>query len=214
MKHSRTRPRAPRRGGQLPCPRRRNQGGTFVLTLLILFTLCILGAGVYMLTHPEALMPARQPATPQHTQQQHGQPATTAERVQAKPRPFCQRDFTARAQRREDLTELAAAGGLVHLLKRKQARAPFECAAYYLGLGLDVDATGPAGLTALHYAIKDNNPKMLQFVIKHGADLHKKAGDKQLNPMSYAYYLALNHPQTNRNPIIKRLNKALVAAGQ
>lgn len=128
--------------------------------------------------------------------------------------PFCQRDFSAVEERRSDIPALEAAGGLVHLLARRQAAPPFECAAFYLAQGLNVNAVGPYGLTALHYAIRINAPKMVQFVIAHGADLHKKASDRQLEAMGYAYYLALADPQVDRNRVIAILNDALVANGE
>lgn len=167
------------------------QAGLLALTVAV--------AGVYALLYGAA--------SAAETQPEAARTSAAGEAV-----PFCQRPFGAVEE--HDIDELKAAGGLVHLLKREQAGPPFACAAFYLAHGLDVNAVGPNGLTALHYAIKANSPEMVQFVIAQGANLHKKAGARGLEPMGYAYYLALSDTATDRGRVIAILNDALIADEQ
>ena len=84
--------------------------------------------------------------------------------------------------------------------------------------GLDVDAvdtrekTEP--LTPLFFAIKRNDPKMLRFMLDHGADLNKRAGvanadGERLKPLGYAYNLAFDDTRIDRNEVIGILDSAL-----
>lgn len=205
----------PQRGDNLRLPQTdsrksqrhgKNKGG-WVAAAVVAFVVCLV-AGYLLFDR----------ATPSHPSNPGESKAPPPAQGQSAPAavfyvPFCQRDFTAKAERRADISELQAAGGLIYLLQRPQAAPPFSCSAYYLALGLDVNAvSAQSGLTPLHYAIKANAPSKVQFVITHGADLHKKAGTHHLEPMGYAYYLALNHRKINRNAIIAIINNALTNA--
>lgn len=135
-------------------------------------------------------------------------------RVSSGSATYCNRDFDDKAARRDDVADLQAAGGLNYIFSHGHMSPPFKCAAYYLALGLDIDASASTtGLTPLLYAINANAPRLVTFLIDHGADLHKKAGEHQLAPMGYAYYLALNNRTINRSQIISIINKALTKAG-
>lgn len=123
---------------------------------------------------------------------------------------YCNRDFSDTSARRDDVAELQAAGGLNYIFSQGHVTPPFECATQYLALGLDVNATSPStDLTPLHYAISANTAQLVTFLIDHGADLHKKAGEKNLEPMGYAYYLAVNNRAIDRNQVIAIINQAL-----
>jgi len=201
-------------GGQPPSRGHKRKPWVILLVLVLLALLAVVGYWWQQ-------TPSRSQNTPtvpavnddQHSATDESTAASAqtqlTEAIEAAPTPFCERDFAATDKRRQDIDTLQAAGGLVLLLRRKQAAPPFACAAFYLSQGLDVNAVNPDGVSALHYAIDANAPQMVQFVIDHGADLHQKAGDKQLEPMGYAYYLALNDRSTNRNPVIEILNAAL-----
>ena len=93
-----------------------------------------------------------------------------------------------------------------------------QSAGFFLLCGLDVDAvdtredTEP--LTPLFFAIKRNDPKMLRFMIDHGADLNKRAGvanadGERLKPLGYAYNLAFDDTRIDRNKVIGILDSAL-----
>lgn len=127
---------------------------------------------------------------------------------------FCERDFAKVAQREADVPELRQAGGLVHIFER-EARLddPYGCADFYLAHGLDVNAVDPRDdkppLTGLFYAIQRNDPKMVRFMLGHGADLQKRAGKNDTRAMGYAYYLALKDQRIDRNEVIGILDSAL-----
>lgn len=210
----------PQRGDNLRLPegggRKRRRGRDRWLAAIVLLAVAagLIAAYVLLIATPPQTQPRPTPQAEHTAAQPTPAPVTEQPPAPVESLPFCQRDFSAVAKRRNDIAALQAAGGLVHLLARKQAAPPFECAAFYLSQGLDVNAVGADGLTALHYAIKANQPKMLRFVIAHGAALKQKAGAKQLEPMGYAYYLALNNTKVDRNKVIAILNSALVEREQ
>lgn len=143
-----------------------------------------------------------------------GQPAaatgSTATVTTANP-PFCDRDMTRKKRRKDDVPRLEDMGGVVHLFQLPTTKHPFKCVAWYIVYGLDVNARSKTtGLTPLHWAIKANRPKVVKFLVDYGAALHLKAGDPPLEPMGYAYYLALSQPEINRNRVIALVNYALV----
>ena len=76
-------------------------------------------------------------------------------------------------------------------------------AALPLGLGLCLLLTG------LFFAIQRNDPKMLRFMIDHGADLQHRAGKNDTRAMGYAYFLALKDQRIDRNRIIGMLDSEL-----
>lgn len=109
---------------------------------------------------------------------------------------------------------LAERGGLIYLFnRRKLIRNPLECASYYLARGLNIDARDPRPghppLTALTYAIKQNDLRLASFLIDHGASLKKPAGRNHLKPLPFAYNLAFSYPSVNRNEMIGLLTDAL-----
>lgn len=130
------------------------------------------------------------------------------------PKGFCARDFEQVAEREADVPQLRESGGLVHIFER-EARLddPYGCADFYLAHGLEIDAADPRAdhdqLTGLFYAIQRNDPKMLHFMIDHGADLQQRAGKKDTRAMGYAYYLALQDQRIDRNPVIGILDDTL-----
>lgn len=203
--------RLPQGGGRKP----RRGHARWLAAIALLVVAAGLFAAYFFLAPATSSAASTAAPQPEQTSSQAPAPQVVESKpAPVEPLPFCRRDFGAVAKREKDIAALQAAGGLVHLLQRRQAATPYDCAAFYLDRGLDVNAVSPEGLTALHYAIKANQPKILRFVIAHGANLEQKAGDKQLEPMGYAYYLALNNPQVNRNPIIAILNDALIKQEQ
>lgn len=141
--------------------------------------------------------------------------ADTAPPAQAAaPKGFCERDFEQVAEREADVPQLREAGGLVHIFEREaRLEDPYGCADFYLAHGLDIDASDPRAdhdqLTGLFYAIARNDPKMVHFMIEHGADLQQRAGKKDTRAMGYAYFLALNDQRIDRNQVIGILDTTL-----
>lgn len=130
------------------------------------------------------------------------------------PKDFCARDFQKVAERKADVADLQSQGGLVHIFEREaQLADAYGCADFYLEQGLDIDAVDPREdhdkLTGLFFAIQRNDPKMVRFMIDHGADLEKRAGKSNTKAMGYAYYLALQDQRINRNEVIGILDAEL-----
>lgn len=166
-------------------------------------------------TPPAERATLEQPRAPTAPEPKPGDPAAEPQ-AQAAPEPegFCARDFDDIETRTADVDALEAAGGLVHIFEREaRLEDPYGCADFYLAQGLDVDAIDPRAdreaLTGLHFAIQRNDPKMLRFMIEHGADLKKRAGEKDVKPLGYAYYLALNDTRIDRNAVIGILDTEL-----
>ena len=209
-----------------------------VLALMIVLAMVVVG--VYWVTQPPAPTGGPDPATGTATPdgEAASKPDTASadapaeessdaeqppDETQADAEPveagFCERDFDATEARAADVEALRAAGGLVYIFEREAALDdPYGCANYYLERGLDVDAvdtredTEP--LTPLFFAIKRNDPKMLRFMLDHGADLNKRAGvanadGERLKPLGYAYNLAFDDTRIDRNEVIGILDSAL-----
>lgn len=141
-------------------------------------------------------------------------PAAPEKPPEPEPKGFCERDFGAVEEREADVDDLADKGGLVHIFEREARLAdPYGCADFYLTHGLNIDAVDPRDehepLTGLFFAIERNDPKMVHFMIDHGADLKKRAGTDEVKPMGYAYSLALKDNRIDRNKVIGILDKAL-----
>lgn len=196
-------------------------------TLIAVVVLAVIAAGgLYWLNRPAPVpVPNGGQKTPVAEQRAENAPTAAAHaetesdaaaRAEPPPKPkgFCERDFDDVAARKADVADLRAQGGLVHIFEREaQLADPYGCADYYLARGLDIDAADPRDdhepLTPLFFAIKRNDPKMLRFMIEHGADLEKRAGKNDTRPMGYAYYLALQDQRIDRNEIIGMLDVAL-----
>ena len=211
-----------------------------VLALMIVLAMVVVG--VYWVTQPPAPTGGPDPATgtatsdgeaaskpdtasadapaeePSEAPSDSEQPPDEAEAEPVKA-DFCERDFDATEARSADVEALRAAGGLVYIFEREAALDdPYGCADYYLERGLDVDAVDTRDdtepLTPLFFAIKRNDPKMLRFMIDHGADLNKRAGvanadGERLKPLGYAYNLAFDDTRIDRNEVIGILDSAL-----
>ncbi|MDA3920491.1 MAG: ankyrin repeat domain-containing protein [Salinisphaera sp.] len=164
---------------------------------------------------PEAPPPAEQPS--KESSGQHNTPASPTNEQARQKSPaeqFCGRDFSDVSSRTSDAAALAKAGGLVQIFQHEAALSdPYGCADFYLKHGLNIDAADPRSdsqhLTPLLFAIKRNDPKMVTFMLDHGADLKQRGGPEKIKPYGYAVYLALHNRSTNYNPVIGLLDQAL-----
>ena len=194
-----------------------------VVAVLVLLALAVLAGAAYWYFSPP-FHPHTEPAPPAAGAQNKPEPKPQPQPQPPKSQPepavaasdFCDRDFHNAAARKKDVPALTKAGGLVYIFEREARLSdPYGCAAFYLAHGLNIDAVDPrAGhgrLTALDFAIKRNDTKMLHFMIDHGADLKKKATVKHIEPMGYAYLMAFSDDRINRNAVISILNDALEA---
>lgn len=188
-----------------------NKGLIAALAALIVI---VAAGGWYWSTQPNP-QPAVQPpesepdqAAAETEDEDASQPSQSAAET------FCGRDLSDTASRTSDAVTLAQAGGVVQIFQHEAAlKAPYDCADFYLQHGLNIDAVDPRPdskhLTPLLFAIQRNDPKMVHFVLDHGADLQQRGGPDKIKPYGYAVFLALQHQSTNYNPVINILDKAL-----
>lgn len=185
-----------------------NRGLIAALAVLIIV---IVAGGWYWTTQQSPQPPAEQPA--QSTSSQPAEPSKS-QPEQSPAEIFCGRDLSDTASRTSDAVTLAQAGGVVQIFQHEAAlNAPYDCADFYLQHGLAIDAVDPRPdsrhLTPLLFAIRRNDPKMVHFMLDHGADLQQRGGPDKIKPYGYAVFLALKHQSTNYNPVISILDKAL-----
>ena len=115
---------------------------------------------------------------------------------------------------KSDTRAITQAGGLVQIFQHEAALADaYDCATAYLNHGGPVNAADPRAdsehLTPLLFAIKRNDPKMVHFMLDHGADPHQRGGPKNIRPYGYAVFEALHNQSTNYNAVINILDSAL-----
>ena len=127
---------------------------------------------------------------------------------------FCGRDFSDVSSRTSDAVTLAQAGGVVQIFQHEAAlKSPYDCASFYLKHGLSIDAADPRPdsqhLTPLLFSIKRNDPKMVKFVLDHGANLQQRGGPNDTRPYGYAVFMALQNQSTNYNQVIGMLDTAM-----
>lgn len=187
-----------------------NKGLIAALAALIVI---VAAGGWYWSTQTSSEPAAQQPEKTQASQ--------AAAKNQAKAQPkqsaaalFCGRDLSDVASRTSDAVTLAQAGGAVQIFQHEAAlKDPYGCADFYLQHGLNIDAVDPRPdskhLTPLLFAIQRNDPKMVHFMLDHGADLQQRGGPNKIKPYGYAVFLALNNRSTNYNQVIAILDDAL-----
>ncbi|HET7313139.1 hypothetical protein [Salinisphaera sp.] len=202
-----------------------------VIAAIVVIAIAIIGAAVYgwQGSHEKG------PAQPRHTQtgQHREAPANNrhenADNASAQAtRPGHGKRNTATAKAASSPAERYCAdghdkayteavisnGGLVQIFRHEAALVDaYACAAAYLKHGGSVNAIDPRPdsdhLTPLLFAIKRNDPKMVRFMLDHGADPHKRGGPQKIEPYGYAVFQALHHQSTNYNAVIDILNSAL-----
>lgn len=127
---------------------------------------------------------------------------------------YCSQPGDDRSARAPDAKILAGHGGLVAIFENEAAvHDVYACGQRYLQAGGDIDAVDPRQdsdhLTPLLFAIHRNDPKMVHFVLDHGANPSKRGGPQQVKPYGYAVFLALKNQATNYNEVIGILDTAL-----
>lgn len=204
------------------------------IAIVILALIVVGGRLVWRAQHGNESAPTGKPqATAPTGKDKAGKTAAPATEAPAKPKPtkpeqppaakpepavaYCQ----AAAKDNADTAAtkaLAKQGGLVAILQHEAALNgdPYTCGQYYLAHGGNIDAQDARAdsehLTPLLFAIKRNDPRMVTYVIDHGADLKKRGGPNDVRPYGYAVFLALQNRSTNYNQVIAKLDKALKSA--
>ncbi|WP_199671408.1 ankyrin repeat domain-containing protein [Salinisphaera sp. Q1T1-3] len=159
---------------------------------------------------PESTQPNR--AAPKENEKR--QPSSQPSRPQSPTAQYCDNKAAQGNVRAADTKALAAQGGLVAILSNEAAlHDAYACADTYLKTGGDIDAADPRAdsdhLTPLLFAIQRNDPKMVRYLLEHGADPSTRGGPKHIKPYGYAVYLALKNQATNYNEVISILDSAL-----
>jgi hypothetical protein len=79
---------------------------------------------------------------------------------------------------------------------------------FFLQKGLNINAVSPVdGLTALHAAVVLNQPQVVNYLLRHGADKTKPDGKFKLTPTELAKKLQDDRPDSDYSPIIKALTE-------
>ncbi|MES1934700.1 hypothetical protein C27AD_00035 [Salinisphaera hydrothermalis C27AD] len=154
------------------------------------------------------------PTSPDKTEDK-GSGTTPSEQAAAKkPAGSPAERYCADSHDKADTKAITQAGGLVQIFQHEAALGDaYGCATAYLKHGGNVDEVDPRAdsdhLTPLLFAIKRNDPKMVRFMLDHGADPNKRGGPQKIKPYGYAVFEALHNQSTNYNAVINILDSAL-----
>ncbi|MGN8198356.1 hypothetical protein ACS8Y6_06675 [Salinisphaera sp. RV14] len=199
------------------------------IAAIVVIAIAIIGAAIYgtgALRHAPA---PNQPSTGQAPAASTSAPAANASGNSAANKPAPNAKAAAATQKpaespaerycasghgKADIHAITQAGGLVQIFQHEGALADaYGCAKAYLKHGGKVNAVDPRAdskhLTPLLFAIKRNDPKMVHFMLDHGADPHQRGGPHHIKPYGYAVFEALHHQSTNYNAVINILDSAL-----
>lgn len=204
-----------------------------IIAAIAVIAIVIIGAAVYW--SGRSRQPAPNQATEQPTNQatntqtgpstapapssngqntQSGGAAPAQQAATKKPAGSPAERYCAAGHDKADTKTITQAGGLVQIFQHEAALADaYGCATAYLKHGGKVDEVDPRAdsehLTPLLFAIKRNDPKMVHFMLDHGADPNKRGGPQKIKPYGYAVFQALHHQSTNYNTVINILDSAL-----
>ncbi|MGB7758132.1 MAG: ankyrin repeat domain-containing protein [Salinisphaera sp.] len=206
-----------------------------IIAAALVIAIAIIGVAIYgsgALQHngptQSANTPAQQPTTnPAQTTEQHhtasseqtpppeqNKPSATSATNDNKLAGSPAERYCADGHDKSDTQAITRAGGLVQIFQHEGALADaYGCATAYLDNGGKVNAVDPRSgsdhLTPLLFAIKRNDPKMVHFMLDHGADPHERGGPQKIKPYGYAVFQALHHRSTDYNTVINILDSAL-----
>lgn len=192
-----------------------------VIAAAVVIVIAIVGALVYWASaprpgggHAPAQTGQSQPKPSGQTSKPHpAQPPQNTRKTNKPSGPPAER-YCADKHDKSDTKRLRQTGGLVQIFQHEGALADaYGCAATYLKHGGDVNASDPRDdsehLTPLLFAVKRNDPKMMHFLLDHGADPQKRGGPDKIKPYGYAVFQALHNRSTDYNKVINILDAAL-----
>jgi hypothetical protein len=122
----------------------------------------------------------------------------------------------------EDVNQLSQNGGLSFILGVYQGsndgmddkkvadynQRTLEIADHFIRIGLDINAINQTdGLTPLHAEVLANNPKLVEFLIKKGADLSVKEKNNNLTPLQFAESLVGRNEGIDRSEVLSLLKR-------
>ncbi len=109
---------------------------------------------------------------------------------------------------KNDIEELASGAGLIFILNGENKEKKYKIAEFFISNGLDVNGVNHYGndnLTPLHGAVLINDAELVNFLLKHGADISIRPPSINMTPLELARLLQENEPSVDRSKIIQAL---------
>ncbi len=109
---------------------------------------------------------------------------------------------------KKDIEELSSGGGLAFILNGKNNKIKYKLAEFYILNGLNINGVNNFGnynITPIHGAVLFNDVEMVEFLLKHGANVKIKPESINMTPLEFAISLQGKEPAINREKIIKIL---------
>ena len=111
---------------------------------------------------------------------------------------------------KNDIDELASGAGLSFILSGHNNEKKYQIAEFFIANGLDVNGInhyGDYNLTPLHSAVLLNDIEMVQFLLKHNADVNIKPPSINMTPLEFALSLQEKEPSVDRSKIQQVLER-------
>lgn len=123
------------------------------------------------------------------------------------PSPVCMY-YLENLTNREDADQLDAGAGLAYAFDVPDNRTRRMMMERLLEIGVDINAPSDTdGLTPLNSAILLNDPGLVEFLIRHGADMEAKDSANRLNARQYLDFLQRRDGATDRSQISALLDR-------
>lgn len=109
---------------------------------------------------------------------------------------------------KNDIEELASGAGLIFILNGENKEKKYKFAKFFILNGLDVNGVnhyGEDNLTPLHGAVLINDVELVNFLLKHGADINIKPPSINMTPLELARLLQENEPSVDRRKVVQAL---------
>lgn len=186
-----------------------------LVTAIAVIVIAIIGGSIYWLSQT-APGPAGEKETTRAPEQDRDQVSDRDRKAEKVEKKSAAERYCADDHDKSHMASLDDDGGLIHLFEHAdEVDNAYDCAAEYLDHEGDINAERRVGdsrpTTPLFHAIKENDPKMVQFMLDHGADPKQRVdiGDKKMRAYGFAVYQAIHHKGDNYNPVIEAIDDAM-----